>query len=95
MGSILSRYCPLLLMSLRRSPEQKRRYNKKLLQNKAFCSSFFSCVVFVVPVFFPGGHAAADMTLCLVDVEHAAHAYVQLRINSAQPIGNVLMYRRF
>ena len=49
----------------------------------------------VVQIFFLRCHAAADMSLCLVDIEHFSCLPLQRRIDCRKTVGNVFMYRRF
>ncbi len=61
---------------------------------------------FTVPVFFsfpglyalilaPGGKAAADVPLGLVEIQQHAHLPVQSRIHMRQALGQVLVYGGF
>ena len=46
-------------------------------------------------VFSPGGHAAPDMPLLFVDIQHLPHLPIKGAVVLGQPLGNVLMYRGF
>lgn len=46
-------------------------------------------------VFFLRGQSAADMALCLIDVQHRFDVPEQLRIDFLQPFGHIHMYSRF
>ena len=45
-------------------------------------------------VFFLRSDPAADMTLCLIDVEHFPHLLIQLWVDPAQALRHVHMYGR-
>ena len=47
----------------------------------------------IVPVFFPGGNAAADMPLGFIHFQHMPDASVQLRVHRLKAVGHVFMYR--
>ena len=48
----------------------------------------------IVPVFFPGGNAAADMPLGFIHFQHMPDASVQLRVHRLKAVGHVFMFRR-
>ena len=46
-------------------------------------------------VLFPGGQAAPDVSLGLVDLQHHLHLLIQGPVEGGQPLGQVLVYRGF
>ena len=45
-------------------------------------------------VFFPGGNAAANVALCLVDVQNLLDLQIQRAVELRQSLGDILMYGR-
>ena len=46
-------------------------------------------------VFLPGGHAAPDMPLRLIDFQHFLHLDLEPMVYFLQPLGEILVHRRF